>query len=137
MSNPKGIFLCVCLFHQRNIYWLIEWTLYLETSSAKIEKQHATHFFEVCFNWYNAHRWRYIKIMSKLYLVCQKSNIKTYNFTVVTSSFLEVKTIAGYILKSRSAAFFKMRVSLTRCYKYHISIIIKPFLGVKRNSLRS
>ena len=62
---------------------------------------------------------------------------KTYNFTVITSSFLEVKAVAGYILKSRSGAFFKMRVSWTRCYKYHINIIIKPFLGVKRNTLRS
>ena len=37
-------------FQQRNIFQLIEWTLYRETSSPKIRKQHAIHFFEACFN---------------------------------------------------------------------------------------
>ena len=64
----------------------------------------------------------------------RKKLYKTYNFTVITSSFLEVKAIGGFVFKSRSGAYFKIRVSWTRCYKHHIKIIIKPFLGVKRNS---
>ena len=40
-----------------------------------------------------------IKIMSTLYLTCQKINIKAYKFIVITSSFLEVKGTAGSLKK--------------------------------------
>ena len=109
MSNPKGTF-----FSSKKYFSVDE--VKIETS---IKKQHTIDFFEVCFNWYNVHRWRYIKTMSKLYLVSQKINIKTHNFTIITSSFLEVKAIARYILKSRSSNKVVMDKVLQIPYQYY------------------
>ena len=107
--------------------------MYLEISLAKIKKT-CYSFFSGMFQLVQCPPLMVLQDNVQALSFLPKTDIKTCSFTIVISSFLEFKAIAWYIFKSRTDTFFKIKVSWTRCYKYHINVIIKHFLGAKGTS---